>query len=47
MKAKHLNPTKDDGVSTIAGRPVADPGFLKALQKIAPRSMNTRSLARY
>jgi hypothetical protein len=35
LKAKHLEPTKDDGVSTIDGRSVADPGFLTALQKIS------------
>jgi hypothetical protein len=35
LKAKHLTPTKDDGVSTIEGRSVADPGFLTALRKIS------------
>jgi hypothetical protein len=35
LKAKHLKPTKDDGVSTIEGQSVADPGFLTALQKIS------------
>jgi hypothetical protein len=35
LKAKHLKPSKDDGVSTIDGRSVADPGFLTALQKIS------------
>jgi hypothetical protein len=35
LKAKHLKPSKDDGVSTIDDRPVADAGFLTALQKIA------------
>jgi hypothetical protein len=35
MKAKHLKRSKDDGVSTIDGRSVADPGFLTALQKIS------------
>jgi hypothetical protein len=34
LRAKDLKPTKDDGVATIEGRPVADPGFLSALQKI-------------
>jgi hypothetical protein len=35
LKAKHLKRSKDDGVSTIDGRSVADPGFLTALQKIS------------
>jgi len=35
LKAKHLKRLKDDGVSTIDGRSVADPGFLTALQKIS------------
>jgi hypothetical protein len=35
LKAKHLAPTKDEGVSTIDGRSVADPGFLTALRKIS------------
>jgi hypothetical protein len=34
LKAKDLKPTKDHGVSTIEGHPVADAGFLSALQKI-------------
>jgi hypothetical protein len=35
MKAKHLKPSKDDGVHTVDGYVVADPGFLSALRKIA------------
>lgn len=35
LKAKHLKRSKDDGVSTIDGRSVADPGFLTALRKIS------------
>jgi hypothetical protein len=35
MKAKNLKKTKDDGVFTIDGHAVADPGFLSALQKIS------------
>jgi hypothetical protein len=35
MKAKHLKPSKDDGVFTIDGGAVADPGFLSALRKIS------------
>jgi hypothetical protein len=33
LNAKHLEPTTDDGVGTIEGRSVVDPGFLSALQK--------------
>lgn len=35
LKAKHLRRSKGDGVDTIDGRSVADPGFLSALQKIS------------
>jgi hypothetical protein len=35
LKAKHLKPLKDNGGATIDGRPVADPGFLTALNKIS------------
>lgn len=35
MKAKHLKPSKDDGVHTVDGYVVADPGFLSALRKIS------------
>jgi hypothetical protein len=40
MKAKHLQRTKDDGVKQMDGRPIADPGFVTALEKIA-RSYET------
>lgn len=35
MKAKHLKPSKDDGVHTVDGQAIADPGFLSALRKIS------------
>jgi hypothetical protein len=35
LKAKSLKVSKHDAVVTMEGRPVADPGFLTALQKIA------------
>ncbi|MGY3617759.1 gamma-mobile-trio protein GmtX [Bradyrhizobium sp. USDA 10063] len=35
LRAKHLEPSKDDGVFTIDGGAVADPGFLSALRKIS------------
>lgn len=34
LKAKQLKPSKDDGVHTVDGQAVADPGFLSALRKI-------------
>lgn len=34
LKAKRLTRSKHDGVTTSDGRPLADPGFLTALQKI-------------
>jgi hypothetical protein len=37
---KHLEPTTDDGVATIEGRSVVDPGFLSALQKTRRATIN-------
>jgi hypothetical protein len=34
LKAKHLQPTPHNGVNLKDGRPIADPGFLDALEKI-------------
>lgn len=34
MNAKNLQRTKDDGVKLKDGRPIADPGFVSALEKI-------------
>jgi hypothetical protein len=34
LKAKHLQRTQDNGVKLKDGRPIADPGFVSALEKI-------------
>lgn len=34
MNAKNLQRTKDDGIKLKDGRPIADPGFVSALEKI-------------
>jgi hypothetical protein len=35
LKAKHLQRTADDGLKLRDGRPIADPGFVTALEKIS------------